>query len=138
MNGELRVPPLLGMQKLKRYLLVVFLLFDEILILGGSIFLLSLFGIFVPLDLLIVLVIFVGVLSYLMYRWLAPLERPPAMGSETLVGQEGEVYTPLTPYGLVKVKGEIWRAYSSAGSIGARETVIVTKVDGLTLQVKRK
>lgn len=128
----------LGTQRLKRYLLVVFLLFDEILILGGSIFLLSLLGIFIPIDLLIVLVVFVGVLSYGMYWWVAPLERPPAMGSESLVGQDGKVYTPLTPHGLVKVGGEIWRASSSMGNINAGETVIITKVEGLTLEVKRK
>jgi membrane-bound serine protease (ClpP class) len=57
------------------------------------------------------------------------------VGPETLVGMRAEVLQPLTPVGLVRVRGEIWNARASA-PVGAGETVTVSGMDGLTLLVE--
>jgi membrane-bound serine protease (ClpP class) len=57
------------------------------------------------------------------------------VGPETLVGMRAEVLQPLTPVGLVRVRGEIWNARASA-PVGAGGTVTVSGMDGLTLLVE--
>jgi membrane-bound serine protease (ClpP class) len=62
---------------------------------------------------------------------------PPQTGQEELVGQIGRVRTPLDPDGYVLVHGELWRARSTNGPIGAGELVEVTGLeDGLVLDVR--
>lgn len=56
-------------------------------------------------------------------------------GVDGLIGEIGVARTPLAPEGKVSVHGEIWNAVSTA-QIGAGESVRVTAVDGLTLQVE--
>jgi membrane protein implicated in regulation of membrane protease activity len=47
-----------------------------------------------------------------------------------------EVVRPCFPVGLVRLRGELWSARASA-SIEQGETVTVSAIDGLTLQVER-
>jgi membrane-bound serine protease (ClpP class) len=62
---------------------------------------------------------------------------PPQTGQEELIGQVGRVRTPLDPDGYVLVHGELWRARSTNGPIGAGELVEVTALeDGLVLDVR--
>jgi len=58
------------------------------------------------------------------------------MGPETLVGSTGQVVTPCTPQGQVRVQGELWRAHCAEGA-AAGEEVRVVALDGLTLLVER-
>ena len=69
----------------------------------------------------------------------------PLVGDETLVGMVGPVRTALTPgkrveagltQGTVLINGELWRAIGEE-VIDRGEQVVVTSVDGFTLQVKR-
>ncbi len=65
--------------------------------------------------------------------------RPPATGKESLVGQIGEVRSPLAPSGMVHIQGELWRATLEGAApaelpVGSR--VVVTRVDGLRLVVR--
>jgi membrane-bound serine protease (ClpP class) len=56
-------------------------------------------------------------------------------GAEGLIGSVGEVIEALDPGGRVRLRGEIWRARGSRpASVG--ESVRVTAVDGLTLEVE--
>ena len=57
------------------------------------------------------------------------------VGIQTLVGRTAEVITPLSPTGQVKVDGAIWEAHSQEDA-RTGETVRVTSVDGLTLEVE--
>ena len=57
------------------------------------------------------------------------------VGPETLVGERAEVITPLQPEGRVRLRGEIWRARSTAPAVRG-STVRVLGLDGLTLQVE--
>jgi membrane protein implicated in regulation of membrane protease activity len=58
------------------------------------------------------------------------------VGPETLVGMRAEVVRPCSPVGLVRLRGELWSACASAPAERG-ETVTVSGIKGLTLQVKR-
>ncbi len=69
----------------------------------------------------------------------------PAVGTEELIGEEGEVTEPVSAsaqgaveaMGMVRVHGELWRAATRAGeSIPVGTLVRVRKVTGLTLEVE--
>lgn len=55
-------------------------------------------------------------------------------GSDGLIGETGVAQTPLAPSGKIFVHGEIWNAVASSPVL-IGESVVVAKVDGLTLQV---
>ena len=55
-----------------------------------------------------------------------------------LVGSEGEVVSPLAPEGMVRIKGELWRAESASGEINTGEEVTVVGQDRLRLIVRRR
>lgn len=64
-------------------------------------------------------------------------QMPPRTGADTVVGAEGVVRDPLDPAGTVQLPGELWSAVADE-PIGAGEPVVVDRLDGLTLHVKRK
>ncbi len=62
----------------------------------------------------------------------------PTTGSEGLLGLEGKAVSEITPDGgSVKVRGEIWSAYSE-GPVAENEKVIVEAVTGLRLKIRKK
>ena len=65
------------------------------------------------------------------------LYRPSVTGSSAMVGRLGVTRAALRPDGQVLIDGELWRAVSPDGEIGAGEPVQVTAIDGLTLTVTR-
>lgn len=77
----------------------------------------------------------VEVAETLFWIWLSR-RRSVQMGPETLVGATGEVVTPCTPLGQVRVQGELWRARCDDGA-AAGERIRVLALDGLTLVVER-
>ncbi len=60
-------------------------------------------------------------------------------GGEGLVGERGEAVTPLAPKGKVFVHGEYWNAENAASgeSIDTGAPIIVERVDGMTLRVRK-
>lgn len=63
-------------------------------------------------------------------------------GSEGLVGQVGVVRLPPAPVGQVFVDGALWRARRAIdpecdGPLGQGDAVVVEKVEGLTLAVRK-
>jgi membrane-bound serine protease (ClpP class) len=64
--------------------------------------------------------------------------RRAAAGREELVGRTAEVEVTLEPKGVVLVEGELWTAISEKGRLERGEEVIITRVDGLKLYVKKK
>jgi membrane protein implicated in regulation of membrane protease activity len=66
-------------------------------------------------------------------RW--SRRRRAQVGIQTLVGVEARAITTLTPDGQVSIEGEIWTAHASAPA-RAGETVQITAVNGLTLEVE--
>ena len=59
------------------------------------------------------------------------------IGLQTMVGTKGKVASPLTPEGLVRIKGELWRAVSAEGNVNTGEQVEVVEEDGLKLIVRK-
>jgi len=60
----------------------------------------------------------------------------PATGMEGIIGETAVVIRDLNPEGLVKVSGEIWKAFSINGEkIKKGEKVQIITLDGLTLKV---
>jgi membrane-bound serine protease (ClpP class) len=62
--------------------------------------------------------------------------RRAQVGVQTLIGTTGEAITALAPKGQVKVGGTIWEA-RAAGGARAGDEVVVTRVDGLMLEVEK-
>jgi membrane-bound serine protease (ClpP class) len=66
--------------------------------------------------------------------------RRPRTGAEGLVGQLGQVRHELEPFGQVFVDGALWRARScwdEDDTLRAGDAVVVERVQGLTLSVRR-
>lgn len=59
-------------------------------------------------------------------------------GAESLIGRDATVKTALAPRGQVFVDGCFWNAVVEGEDLPAGESVVVTRVQGLTLVVKRK
>jgi membrane-bound serine protease (ClpP class) len=57
-------------------------------------------------------------------------------GSEGLVGERGTAVTAVAPHGKISVHGEYWEA-ESGEAIDAGASVIVERVDGMTLRVRK-
>ncbi|RPI55319.1 MAG: nodulation protein NfeD [Acidobacteria bacterium] len=82
---------------------------------------------------------FTAIAGFLVRLAVAAQRTAPVSGAEGLVGERGEVLTPIAPGapGSVRVHGEIWNAVASEPvSSGVR--VIVTNLNGLTLTVRKE
>ena len=66
--------------------------------------------------------------------WRRTLNWGKKTGVEALVGMRAEVVQECDPSGRVRVRGELWNA-DSASPADVGESVVVTKVDGLRLEV---
>lgn len=70
------------------------------------------------------------------WLWLRYLRRHRVRtGVEGMIGDRGRVVESCLPEGTVKLRGEIWAARSLTGARSG-QTVRVTGVDGLTLEVE--
>ncbi|MCU1371331.1 MAG: hypothetical protein JWO77_2525 [Ilumatobacteraceae bacterium] len=61
----------------------------------------------------------------------------PTIGREWMIGEEGEAVTNVSPDGVVRVRGALWRARTNrATPIGLHDGIRVVEVDGLLLEVE--
>lgn len=61
----------------------------------------------------------------------------PTIGREWMIGEEGEAVTAISPDGVVRVRGALWRARTNrATPIDLRAGIRVVEVDGLLLEVE--
>jgi membrane-bound serine protease (ClpP class) len=65
------------------------------------------------------------------------LRSKPTTGREGMLGLQGRVRTALAPEGQVEVHGELWKAIGQEGEIAVGETVVVVRVEGLRLEVRK-
>ena len=65
------------------------------------------------------------------------LEKKPLVGLPDMIGSRGEVVRPLTPEGMVKIRGELWAAQSENGDVHSGRKVTVVGQDRLKLVVRR-
>lgn len=88
--------------------------------------------------LLIVLMVGWGTWSIFTYRkGSEALRREPLAGLPNMLGTRGQVVSPLTPEGLVKIKGELWVAKSESGEINPGGEITVVGQDRLKLVVRQ-
>ena len=83
--------------------------------------------------------ILIGALfAFVVSRVIRAHRRQASTGREELIGKKAIVKVALNPEGTVLLKGERWTAVSEEGPVKPGEEVIITEVDGLTLQVTKK
>jgi membrane-bound serine protease (ClpP class) len=83
---------------------------------------------------LIALILIVAILSYVVIK---AQTRKVVTGIEAIAGQKGMAKTKLSPRGKVLVSGEIWDAVSSSGDIDENSEIIVEKVEGFKVIVRK-
>ncbi|HEX78517.1 MAG TPA: hypothetical protein G4O03_08975 [Dehalococcoidia bacterium] len=118
---------------------VFVLLLDEIILAALVLFILWKLGIYLPLWALITLAAMLVVCSFGLYKVIMPaVNGEQVSGRQGMIGLHGRVVTPLTPEGVIKVRGELWKASSIDASISPEEEIIVVGLEGLRLFVRRK
>jgi len=109
---------------------------EEAVLAAGVLWGLPKLGVHIPLWVLIIVMLAWAVYTVTTYRMGSrALRQKPVDG---LVGSEGKVVSPLVPEGMVRIKGELWRAESASGEIDAGEEVTVVGQDRLSLIVRRR
>lgn len=130
-NGEI--------SKLKAWLIVLAALLDDVAALALIFVILWFFDVKLPLSAIIAFGLVFGTFIFIVHRAVIPsLRRKKVTGAEGMVGLTGEVTQPLTPKGVVKIKGEYWKAKTIEGEIGIGEDVEVVGIKGLGLEVRRR
>jgi membrane-bound ClpP family serine protease len=88
-----------------------------------------------PIGLLIAAI--VALIGYAIWRIVVTYRRQATTGREDIIGKKGLVKEVLNPEGMLLFQGELWTAVSESGIIQPGEEVVITKVDGLKLIVKK-
>jgi membrane-bound ClpP family serine protease len=88
-----------------------------------------------PIGLLIAFIL-AGV-GYAVWRIVVTYRRQATTGREDIIGKKGLVKEALNPEGTILFQGELWNAVSESGPIQPGEEVLITRVDGLKLLVKK-
>ena len=77
--------------------------------------------------------------DWILYPWLkSAYEISTRTGSKTLIGHKGVAESHLAPEGLIRVRGELWRAVASPRDLAIRTGIAVEIIntDGMTLFVR--
>ncbi|MGC8765200.1 MAG: NfeD family protein [Brevinematia bacterium] len=91
-----------------------------------------------PFTIGFVIVFTTGLLIFIFFVLRGSLKKKVVSGSEGMIGLSGVAISDFsTGQGFVKVHGEIWRAIST-DDIKDGDEVIVTGINGLSLNIKRK
>jgi membrane-bound serine protease (ClpP class) len=104
----------------------------------GSLILFSGGGVSVnPIIIAVIVILFGGFFIFAIERIVKIHHKKATTGKEELIGATATARTALSPEGQVMFRGERWEAISESGNIEAETTVVITKIDGLTLYVKK-
>ncbi len=124
---------------LKAWLIVVASLLDDAAVLVLIFLGLRFFHVEITWPIILVVALAIVTFFFIMHKAVVPsLRRRKVTSAEGMIGLTGEVMEPLKPEGIVKIKGEYWKARSVEGDIGVSDTIEVTGIDGLNLGVRRK
>jgi len=123
----------------KDWVIVLVLLLDEVAALVLVLLVLSFFNIRIPLWVTIVIALLLGGFAFMAHKVIIPsFHKKRVTGSEGMIGREGTVIKPLTPFGVIRIEGEYWKAKSVDESIAVGEEVEILRLNRLTLEVKCK
>lgn len=124
---------------IKDWLIFLVLLLDEVAALVLVLLVLSVFNIRIPLWVTIVIALLLGGFAFMVHKVIIPsFHKKPVTGLEGMLGLEGTVIKPLTPFGLIRIEGEYWKAKSVDKNIAVGEEVEILRLNKLTLEVKCK
>ena len=124
---------------IKDWLIVLVLLLDEVAALVLVLLVLSVFNIRIPLWVAIVIALLLGGFAFMVHKVIIPsFHKKPVTGSEGMIGLEGTVIESLTPFGVIRIEGEYWKAKSVDENIAVGEEVEILRLNKLTLEVKCK
>ena len=127
------------LRSIKDWLMVGLLLLDEVAALVLVLLVLWFFKIRISFEIVIVIALLLGTFVFITHKVIIPsFHKRKVTGSEGMMGLVGEVIEPLTPVGVVRVEGELWKAKSVDEDIAAGEDVEILRLQKLTLEVKRK
>ncbi len=127
------------MSVLKAWLIITASLIDDAIIFGLIFLGLWLFHIEITWVLVIIVIVVMAVFVIIMHKAVVPaIQRRIVVGAEDMVGKTCIVTEALRPTGMIKIKGEFWKAEALDGIIKAGEEVEVVGIKGLVLQVRKK
>jgi len=63
--------------------------------------------------------------------------RKPTTGMQGIIGEIGETFSELSPEGLVKIHGEIWKAISLDGNLNKDVKIKVESIENLKLKIRK-
>ena len=90
-----------------------------------------------PWLIVLVIVAIIAFLIIVIIWGIRAHRRRVSAGREELVGRIAKVKTVLSPLGTVLVEGELWTAVLDEDQALPGDEVVITKVDGLKLQVTK-
>ena len=103
---------------------------------GIVLWMLPVLGVHIPLwglGLLMAAIGAWGVIGYKLSRDIVNTE--PKTPSTAMIGYKGKVTTILDPEGVVRVRGELWKAITNHATIEKNEPIIVEGIEGMILFV---
>jgi len=122
----------------REWLIIILSLADDVAVALLVLLVIWLAGIAITLPVIVGIILFFIVMALIMHRLIIPvLRKKPVTGAEGMIGITGTAVSPLTPEGLIRIKGEYWQAISIEGDIEPGKRVIIVALAGLTLKVKR-
>ncbi|MFC1955264.1 NfeD family protein [Chloroflexota bacterium] len=129
----------LMLRNIKDWGKVLILMLDEVAVIGVILLILHFLGIQITLPIKIGAGIIFVIFVFIRHVAVIPsFHRKQVTGREGMIGEQGKVVEPLTPVGVVTIKGEYWSAKSVDDNIEIDENVEIVGLEGLTLRVKRK
>ena len=124
---------------IKGWLLILVLLLDDVAALVLVFLVLWFLGIKISLPIVIVIALLLGTFAFITHKVIIPsFHKKKVTGSEGMIGLEGEVIEPLMPVGVIRTKGEYWKAKAVGENIAVGEEVEILGLDRLMLMVKLK
>ncbi|MDE0236474.1 MAG: hypothetical protein OXN95_04530, partial [bacterium] len=87
------------------------------------------------------MVVMTGAVAVAMFSGMPSMVRTrfstPTIGREWMIGERGEVVEDVSPDGVVRIRGALWRARANrATPVTAGDEVRVAEIDGLWLEVE--
>jgi membrane-bound ClpP family serine protease len=117
---------------------IVSTLLEEAAIAAIVLWLLPRFDIHLPLFALVIIMLAWAGFAVFTYRLGSrALKKKPVAGLSDMVGSKGKAVRRLAPDGLVRIKGELWKAKSAGGEIDTGEEVTVVGQERLKLIVRK-
>ncbi len=124
---------------IKGWLLILVLLLDDVVALVLVFLVLWFLGIKISLPIVIVIALLLGTFAFITHKVIIPsFHKKKVTGSEGMIGLEGEVIESLMPVGVIRIKGEYWKAKAVGENIAVGEEVEILGLNGLTLMVRLK